>query len=161
MKRYVRSANSTTGLSGEYIGGRLYDLPDEFWFDESSPWIKRFEDQDAYVKNFASNYVIYRPQYNSFELSTSNSDPFMELSDTMAIKDGVDVVAYPDHLEFIAYNGSQQEVAYLYPISDSKFSELWDLIDNSDFSQSITIENEIAQYAWNGASVEDVLKSWK
>ena len=84
-----------------------------------------------------------------------------DIVDRMAIKEGIDVIAYPDYIDVIGYYGRNQEVAHLYPISDDKAAELVDLVDNSDFDETTTLESYITEYAWNGASVEGVIKSWR
>lgn len=157
MKKYI---NATTS-NGKYIGGKLYDLPDDYWEDEDAH-IDRFELQNNCIEDFADYYIIYRPELESYSFSLLGVDDYLyaDLTESMAIKEGVDVVSYPDHIEVIAYYGTHEEIAYLYPVSAAKAKELIALIDNSDFSESMTIENEIAQYAWNGARVEDILKSW-
>lgn len=145
-----------------YIGGYLYSLPDEYWFDEDEDFrVSRYEEQDKYISEFGDTYIIYRPdQYDKFSLMDSERLLY-DLSDGMAIKDGIDVIAYSDHIEVVAYYGSYTETAYLYPISAKKKSELIDLIDNADFDESEVIDGEISQYAYDGSSVQDVLSSWR
>lgn len=158
MKKYIKSSSGDKN----YIGGKLYDLPDNYWEDDDLH-ITRSEEQAEYVNKFANYYIIYRPKYSydTFGLWVSEPTLLYDLTESMAIKDGVDVIAYPDYIEVVAYNGSFRETAYLYPISEEKAAELTSLIDNSDFSESTVIENEIAQYAYGGATIEDVLNSWK
>lgn len=48
----------------------------------------------------------------------------------------------------------------IYPISDAKAQELVDIIDNSEYDETTTLQIEISQYAWNGASEIDIIKSW-
>lgn len=106
MRNYVR-ANSN---NSNYVGGKLYDLPDDFWFDEES-MVDRSEEQAEYVKDFADYYVIYRPRYSddAFELWGSSSTLLYDLTEVMSIKDGIDVIAFPDHIEVVAYDGSFDE----------------------------------------------------
>lgn len=158
MKKYIK-ANSE---NGKYIGGKLYDLPDNYWEDDDLH-VTRSEEQAEYVNKFANYYIIYRPNYSDDAFGLWESEPTLlyDLAESMAIKDGIDVIAYPDHIEVVAYYGSFRETAYLYPISEERADELTSLIDNSDFSESTVIENEIAQQTWNGASVQDILKVWK
>ena len=157
MRNYVR-ANSN---NSNYVGGKLYDLPDDFWFDEES-MVDRSEEQAEYVKDFADYYVIYRPRYSddAFELWGSSSTLLYDLTEVMSIKDGIDVIAFPDHIEVVAYDGSFDETVYLYPISNERASDLVAIIDDADFGESTVLEKEIAQSAWSGASIEDILKSW-
>jgi len=157
MKKYIKSSESS---SGRYIGGKLYDLPEEYWDNEDAQ-IDRYELMDKYVVDFANNYIVYQPDsYSQFSLWRDSNGLLAEVTDRMAIKDGIDLKSYPDHIEIVAYYNSRVDIAYLYPISNEKADELADIIDNSDFDESDTIESEIAQYAWGGASVEYILKSW-
>ena len=161
MKKYIKSNSEDT----KYIGGKLYDLPEEyhdFGDDADELRMERSETQDEYFLQFADHYLIYCPDYknNKFELHPTD-EGLNYIAETMPIKDGVDLVAYPDHLELIAYYSGRETIAYLYPISDSKFDELCEILENSDFDESTTIDSEIAQSAWGGASVEDVLRSWR
>ena len=113
------------------------------------------------INCFSKDYIKYAPQdsYETFSL-IRGIDPSWDLWERMAIKDGVNLIDHGSYLEAIAYYGSSIEHIYLYPISQEKADELGDIIDNADFEESEVIENEIAQYTWNGASIEDVLLSW-
>lgn len=162
MKRYVKSSTS----NGSYIGGKLSDVDDYGLYEDDDTYYAtltaRSETQSDYIATFANNYIIYRPDDPNwtFDLSLDSVMVFWDLTESMAIKEGVDVVAYDDHIDVIAYYGSDEEVAHLYPVSDGKVRELTKLIDNSDFDYSTTIEMEIAQYTYGGAPVEYILKSW-
>lgn len=162
MKRYIKSSTS----NGSYIGGKLSDVDNYDLYDDedayNAAFIARSETQSDYIALFADNYIIYRPDDPNwnFDLSLDSVMVFWDLTESMAIKEGVDVVAYSDHIDVIAYYGSDEEVAHLYPVSDDKVRELAELIDNSDFDYSTTIEMEIAQYTHGGAPVEHILKSW-
>lgn len=156
---YIKASNYEPN---DYIGGKLYDLPETYWDDEDDELrIERYEEQKSYINTFANNYIIYCPQSDyEFELSISDRQLLYDLTERMAIKDGIDVIAYADHIEVVAYYNNYSEIAYLYPISQSKTDELIQLIQDADFDEDVVIENEIAQCTWNGASVEDVLKTW-
>lgn len=157
MKITRRKITAATD-KGTYIGGKLFDLPDSFWEDDDAQ-ISRTEEQDKYIHDFAKNYIIY---WGNGKIDfTADLDVFYDIADRMAIKEGVNVVAYDDHIDVIGYYGYHQDVAHLYPISDSMADELIDAIDNSDFDETTTIENLISQYAWSGASAEDIIKSWR
>lgn len=159
MKRYIKSSNAT---SGKYIGGRLYDLPDSYWDDEDDDLrTGRYEEQAEYIQDFASWYIVHWLQADQFALYQSDVSLLSDLTDMMAIKDGIDVIAYPEYIKIVGYYNMSTDAVCLYPISQAKASELIDLIDNGDFSESMIIENEIAQFSWDGASAEDVLKSWR
>ena len=158
MKRYIKSSTDDS----KYIGGRLYDLPDTYWDDEDAH-VDRFETQNNYINNFKQGgyYIIYRPDstYHKFTLF-GGPNILADISDGMRIKDGLDVIAYKDHIELVGYYSGSKDIVKLYPVDINKAIDLGELIDNADFSESTVIENEIAQQTWNGASVEDVLKSW-
>ena len=160
MKKYIKSNSD----SPNYIGGKLYDLPDSYWDDEYEELhTERNEQQDKYIRDFAKYYIIYRPKsdHHKFELCVADSYPLYDITDAMAIKDGIDIIAYPDHIEIVGYYNSKRDIVCLYPVSDTMFDDLAGKVDNSDFDESTTLENELAQYAWGGASVEDILKSWR
>ena len=159
--------NESMSNTGEYIGGKLFDFVEQYGYpddtDESEEaWIKRAETMDNYIVDFSSNYIVYKPDsYNKFELWSSDIDYYThEMWEGLAIKEGVDLIAFPLYLEAIGYYGRGEDVVYLYPISNEKADELSEIIDNADFDESDVIENEIAQYTYNGASIEDVLISW-
>lgn len=158
MKITRRKITASTD-KGTYIGGRLFDMPDSFWEDEDAQ-IARTEEQDKYIHDFAKNYIIYWNKGESI-MFTNDLDTFYDIADRMAIKEGVDVVAYNDHIDMIGYYGRREDIAHLYPISDNKANELIDAIDNSDFDETTAIDGLISQYAWNGASDIDIIKSWR
>lgn len=161
MKRYIKLSTS----SGTYIGGKLSEL-DYNSFESEDAYYDAFwartETQSDYISTFADYYIIYRPDESNwtFDLSFGPTTLYATLTESMSIKEGVDVIAFNDHIDVIAYYGSDEEVAHLYPISEDKANELSDILDNSDFDYSTTIEMEIAQYTHGGASIEHVLKSW-
>lgn len=162
MKRYVKSSNDSV----KYIGDKLYDIVDKYgYFDDSGEaeavHTKRAEDMDQYILDFADWYIFTNPKYDNFELVQIDDYAIRDLWEGLAIKDGVDLIAYPDYLEAIGYYSGDKDIVCLYPVSATKAGELVELINNGDFDESTIIENEIAQETWNGASVEDVLKSWK
>lgn len=150
--------------NGKYIGGNLFDIEshyDEYTEDQYDEIRENFaEEQIQYVQNFSDNYIVYRPksEYTKFELRT---DDYIlpDIWEGMSLKEGANLIAYPDHLEVIGYDSGYVETIYLYPISDTKAKELEDILWDADFDNAI--EMEIAQYTWNGASVEDVLKTWR
>lgn len=159
MKKYIKS-------SIDYIGGKLYDVVDKYgYFDDSDEaedvHTKRAEAMDQYILDFADWYIFTNPKYDNFELIQIDDYAIRDLWEGLAIKDGVDLIAYPDHLEAVGYYNGYKDIVCLYPVSDTKAGELTELIENGDFDESTIIENEIAQETWNGASAEDVLKSWK
>ena len=158
MKRYIKSSTN----NGSYIGGKLSDIVYDSEETYSDTLVARSETQSDYIATFADNYIIYRPDEPTwtFDLNLYSVMVFWVLTESMTIKEGVDVVAYSDHIDVIAYYGSDEEVAHLYPISDEKARELAVILDGSDFDESTTIEMEIAQYAHGGAPVEQILKSW-
>lgn len=158
MKRYIKSATDTK----EYIGGKLYNLPDSYWEDYNLIE-DRYLTQENAVQQFSKYYIIYQPDSKDYKFSLSYETPSLlaEITDTMRIKDGIDLIKYPDHLEIIGYYSGDEDVVKLYPISMQLYNDLWDKVDNSDFDESTTIENELAQYAWGVASVEQIMKSIK
>lgn len=159
MKRYIKSSNAT---SGKYIGGRLYDLPDSYWDDEDDDLrAERYEEQAKYIQDFASWYIVHWLRTDQFALYQSDANLLSDLTEMMAIKDGIDVIAYPEYIKIAGYYNMHTDAVCLYPISQAKASELIDLIDNTDFDETAVIDGEIAQSAWDGSSVEDVLKSWR
>ena len=166
MKKYIKSSKSD---SGKYIGGKLEDIVDKYGYpgdsDETEQiWENRYEAQDRCVNKLTTGYlIIYRPGSDSykFQLSDNYEGLLNEISQTMAIKEGIDVVDLGNAVKLIGYYGLHEDTIYLYPININKSIELGNLIDTGDFDESTIIENEIAQETWNGASVEDVLKSWK
>ena len=144
---------------GQYIGGKLFDMPDEYWEDYEAQEA-RAEEQNDYIYDYSDNYIIY--WNNGEEISfTSDLDISWDITDKMAIKDGIDVVAYDDHIDVIGYYNGREDVAHLYPVSDDKANELIEAIDNSDFDKATTIDSVISQYAWGGASDIDIIKSWR
>lgn len=144
---------------GQYIGGKLFDMPDEYWEDYEAQET-RAEGQNDYIYDYSDNYIIY--WNNGEEVSfTSDLDISWDITDKMAIKDGIDVIAYDDHIDVIGYYNGREDVAHLYPISDDMADELIETIDNSDFDDTTTIGLIIAQYAWGGASDIDIIKSWR
>lgn len=156
MKRYIKSAADTK----EYIGGKLYDLPNNYWEDYNQIE-DRYLTQENAVQQFSKYYIIYQPDSKDYKFSLSYESPSLlaEITNTMRIKDGIDLIKYPDHLEIIGYYSGDEDVVKLYPISAQIYEDLLDKVDNSDFDESTTIENELAQYTWGGASVEQILKS--
>lgn len=171
MKRYIKRGVAASRTSkrktilcssnGKYIGGKLFDLPESYWDDEDdTARIERAEEIDSYINNFSDNYIIYWNNGDSISVNTDLNVSW-DIIERMAIKEGIDVIAYPDHIDVIGYYGRNQDVAHLYPISDDKAAELVDLVDNSDFDETTTLESYISEYAWNGASAEDVIKSWR
>lgn len=144
----------TSSNNGKYIGGHWEDL--EYNDDAKSDSI---DEQIQYVNDFADNYIIYTPYSKNYKFELrSDDDLLLYIWDCLPLKGGADLLAYPDHLEVVwDYDG----VVYLYPISNEKSAELCNILEDSDFNESFTIEDVIAQYTWNGASVEDVLKSWR
>lgn len=159
MKLYRRKIMMSSDSSqSQYIGGKLYDLPEDYWEDEKAQE-SRAEEQNKYIYDFADNYIIYWNNGETISL-TVDLDISWDIIEKMAIKDGVDVIAYPDHIDVVGYYGGRQDVAHLYPISDAKAQELVDIIDNSEYDETTTLQIEISQYAWNGASEIDIIKSW-
>lgn len=162
MKRYIRAS---AGSSGKYIGGKLYDVVDKYgYFDDSDEaeavHTKRAEDMEQYILDFADWYIFTNPKYDNFELIQIDDYAIRDLWESLAIKEGVDLIAYPDHLDVVGYYGMNEDIVKLYPIDDNKAIELSKIIEDAGFSESTVIENEIAQETWGGASAEDVLKSW-
>lgn len=150
----------------EYIGGKLYDFIDQYGYPDESEeseelWLNRVETMDNYIKDKSDCYICYRPDYGVYQLWDGDiySDIY-DMWDSMAIKDGADLIAYPNYLKAVGYYNMREDVVYLYPITKEKATELRDIIDDADFDESDVIENEIAQYTWNGASAQDVLLSW-
>lgn len=152
--------------SGEYIGGKLYDFIDQYGYPDESEeneelWLNRVETMDNYIKDKSDCYICYRQDGKYYQLWDGDiySDIY-DMWDSMAIKDGADLIAYPNYLKAVGYYNMREDVVYLYPITKEKATELRDIIDDADFDESDVIENEIAQYTWNGASAQDVLLSW-
>lgn len=144
---------------GQYIGGKLFDMPDEYWEDYEAQET-RAEEQNDYIYDYSDNYIIY--WNNGEEISfTSDLDISWDITNKMAIKDGIDVVAYDDHIDVIGYYNGREDVAHLYPVSDDMANELIEAIDNSDFDETTTIDSIISQYAWGGASDIEIIKSWR
>lgn len=159
MKRYIRAS---AGASGKYIGGKLYELPDSFWDDDESS-ANRNEILNAYVNNYKQGgfFIIYRPDSEDFKFTLLGGlDILYDITEGMRIKDGIDLVDYKDHLDIIGYYSGDEDIVKLYPIGIDKVVELNKIIEDADFSESTVIENEIAQETWDGASAEDVLRSW-
>lgn len=164
MIRVLRESSE----QGEYIGGKFSDIVEQADFNteegEDAYYElieERTETIDDYIQNFASNYIVYRPDSAHRKFELWSGDMYLDIRDmweSMAIKEGVDLIAYPKYLKAIGYYGTYEDEVYLYPISNERAAELEDIIDNADFGDPI--ENEIAQYAYNGASIEDVLLSW-
>lgn len=144
---------------GQYIGGKLFDMPDEYWEDYEAQEA-RAEEQNDYIYDYSDNYIIYWNNGDAISF-TSDLDISWDITDKMAIKDGIDVIAYDDHIDVIGYYNGREDVAHLYPISDDKANELIEAIDNSDFDEATTIDSVISQYAWGGASDIDIIKSWR
>ena len=84
-----------------------------------------------------------------------------DISDGMRIKDGIDVIAYKDHIDLVGYYNGSRDIVKIYPIDVNKAIELQELFETADFDESTVIENEIAQYTYGGATIEDVLNFWK
>lgn len=158
MKKYIKS---NTESSGKYIGGELYKLPDTYWDDEDAQ-VERFETQDRFVRDYADSFIAYRPdsRYDKFNLWQNYPGLLADLCDGMAIKDGVDVCDMGKYIVLVGYYNGHQDIICLYPIETGKATELAKIIDESDFDESTVIDNEIAQYAWGGGSVTDILESW-
>ena len=159
MKRYIRAS---AGASGKYIGVKLYELPDSFWDDDESS-ANRNEILNAYVNNYKQGgfFIIYRPDSEDFKFTLLGGlDILYDITEGMRIKDGIDLVDYKDHLDIIGYYSGDEDIVKLYPIGIDKVVELNKIIEDADFSESTVIENEIAQETWDGASAEDVLRSW-
>ena len=158
--------NESISNIGEYIGGKLSDISEQADFETEEgedAYFELIEERaetiNDYILDFSSYYIRYSPDnsYSKFELCTN--DYAVEVWEILAIKEGVDLIAYPNYLKAVGYYGRREDVVYLYPISEEKADELSEIIDNADFGESDVIETEIAQYTYNGASVEDVLKS--
>lgn len=168
MKLWLEESSDSN--TGEYIGGKLSDIQKQADFETEEgedAYYKLIEERtkpiDNYIVDFSSYYICYRPDdyYYKFELWSGDIyGHVLDMWEGMAIKEGVDLIAYPNYLKAVGYYGTREDVVYLYPISEEKADELSEIIDNADFDESEVIETEIAQYTWNGASVEDVLKSW-
>ena len=159
MKRYIRAS---AGASGKYIGGKLYELPDSFWDDDESS-ANRNEILNAYVNNYKQGgfFIIYRPDSEDFKFTLLGGlDILYDITEGMRIKDAIDLVDYKDHLDIIGPYTGHDDIVKLYPIGIDKVVELNKIIEDADFSESTVIENEIAQETWDGASAEDVLRSW-
>ena len=165
MKKYIKSFNDK---SCNYIGGKLTDIVSKYgYYDDSEEseqiWNDRYTAQNKCISDFTTGYyIVYRPDSNShlFELTNNYPGLLADISDGMAIKEGIDVCNQGSDIMIIGYYGSYRDTVYLYPINTNKATELGELIDNADFSESVVIDNEIAQESWAGASIEDVLKSW-
>ena len=97
--------------NGTYIGGKLFDMPESFWEDEEAR-IERTEEQDKYINNFAKNYVIYWNNGDTIEFTT-DLDVFYDITDRMAIKEGVDVVAYKDHVSELVNISEEERTAFI------------------------------------------------
>lgn len=159
MKRYIKSSSSAPN----YVGGRLYDLPDSFWDDDESS-VTRNETLNAYVNNYKQGgyFIIYRPDSENYKFELLGGlDILYDITDGMRIKDGIDLIDYKDHLDVIGYYSGAEDIVKLYPVDINKAIELSKIIENADFNESVVIDGEIAQEAWDGSSVEDVLKSWR
>ena len=159
MKRYIRAS---AGSSGKYIGGKLYELPDSFWDDDESS-VTRNETLNAYVNNYKQGgyFIIYRPDSEKYKFELlGGPDILYDITEGMRIKDGIDLVDYKDHLDVIGYYSGSEDIIKLYPVNVNKAIELSKIIENADFNESTVIDSEIAQYAWGGASAEDVLRTW-
>lgn len=148
MKRYIKSSTTT----GKYIGGKILELP----YDGNSE--ERTETQADYISDFSNFYIKYTPdKRDKFELFDAES--FYDLGDILPIKEGIDVIAYTDHIEVVAYYGNYVETVYLYPISETTFDSFVNALENSDMSESIVLDGLISQYAWSGATIEQILSS--
>lgn len=159
MKRYIRAS---AGSSGKYIGGKLYELPDSFWDDDELS-VTRNETLNAYVNNYKQGgyFIIYRPDSKNYKFELlGGPDILYDITEGMRIKDGIDLVDYKDHLDVIGYYSGSEDIIKLYPVNINKAIELSKIIENADFNESTVIDGEIAQYAWGGASAEDVLRTW-
>lgn len=161
MKRYIKANDD----SKEYIGGRLADMDydayrtDDAYYDALD---FRFDTQSRYISEFASDYIVYFPDRSvgQFDCYLSVPNLLFDVTEGMAVKDGIDVIAQTDHIEVVAYDGNGEEIVKLYPISGDIAYEIESAMEHSDFDVSTVIEGKIAQHAWSGASIEDVLKSW-
>ena len=51
---YIKASNYEPN---DYIGGKLYDLPETYWDDEDDELrIERYEEQKSYINTFAKMY---------------------------------------------------------------------------------------------------------
>lgn len=167
MRKYIKANQG----NGKYIGMELYKFYDKlesYENDENYDEIEqemledRAEEQDNYIIDFSEYYIVYKNNHNEDVFSLFESDDYDKLQyiiETMAIKDGIDVVAYTDHIEIIAYYSGNIEKAYLYPISHKTFSKFEKIVYNSDFDESSVLSGIISQYAWGGASILQILSS--
>ena len=140
-----------------YIGGELNQLPESYWEDENNEQEQRYLEQQSFINKRRPNYIVYYPESNFFMFSDGD---LSEIAERMAIKEGIDVIEYSDNIHVVAYYGASRETAYMFPLSDEKISEIKEILSKSDFDESTTIEMEIAQHAYTGASVKDILCSW-
>lgn len=165
MKKYIKSSKSD---SSKYIGGKLEDIVEKYGYvddggEAEKAWVDRYKAMSEFVLNRTpDSYIIYRPDSGNYTFELRGNEPGLldDVVETMSIKEGIDLIDLGYAIEVIADYGPYEDAVFLYPINDNKVGELAELIEDADFCESIVIENEIAQETWNGASVEDVLKSW-
>lgn len=125
----------------DYIGGRLYDFGDEL------PEGRTAEIYD-YIANYSKNILVCytdRPVgHGRYELWVNPEfSDINDLFDSLAIKEGADLIDHQTFLEVIAYYGGHREYVYLYPISDNKLTEIFDMVDASDDDTDFEFDNVI------------------
>lgn len=113
----------------EYVGGKILES-----FDDDGG-LERSGEIFNCIYSFSSNYLVCHTSISSghgrFELWTPvKFGDIQDLFESMAIKEGVDLIDHQTYLEVVAYYGNHKDVAYLYPISQKKIDEISQLVND-------------------------------
>lgn len=147
----------------DYIGGRLDD------YREDVPEERATEIYD-YIANYSKNILVcYTDRalgHNRYELWVNPEfSDINDLFDSLAIKEGTDLIDHQTFLEVIAYYGGHRECVYLYPISDNKLTEIFDIVDASDdmdfeFDNAITSLIDADRETLGNVDEHSILQGW-
>lgn len=141
MIRYVNASKD----SSYYIGGDLYEIN----FDNlnlNDILEQRAEEIYEFLEHCSDYYVCYRPDNEYGQYSILSNRDIDDLFDSMAIKDGVNVIYIDKHIEVIAYYNGRSEIAYLYPILPNKARMVQDYLDEHEFDDLAQIDKFIKEF---------------
>lgn len=110
---------------------------------------ERAKKMDDIIVKHSNYYIAHFPDRNiENQFKLIRACDYMDLIQEMSIKEGLNLYRIARGFQISAYYGIYTENLYLYPISDDDAKTLQDIIDRSDFSESIVIDSNIAQYCY-------------
>lgn len=127
------------------IGRDIYDID---YDNEDGNEIMEDNYYDFYREIYKSGkYYLYIYSDNN-ELGICTDNEIDGLIEKLAIKDGVNCYKNVFGFTVVAYFGGHKDKLYLVPITDSLYDYLASTVEESDFSESDTIDGLLSQHSY-------------